>query len=95
MRRFNSAPFGGEGSPCRLLFSARSQEGSVCRHETGQHRCDQFRGFDGLPRLAAEHFGIRHEITMDTGRQLDAELDRLIVGTAESLSFSIAVLQLW
>jgi hypothetical protein len=39
--------------PCRLLLSARSQEGAVCRHKAGQHRADQFRGFDGLTRPAA------------------------------------------
>jgi DNA-binding transcriptional LysR family regulator len=69
----------GRKSACRSLFSARPRKGAICRHEAGQHRCDQLRRFDGLAGCSAECIRIGNEITMDCGREFHRELDRLVV----------------
>jgi hypothetical protein len=70
----------GRQSTCRSPFSARSREGSVCRHEALQHRDNEFRWLNGLAGLPAKQFGVGDEVTMDCGGQLDGEFDWLVVG---------------
>ena len=66
-------------SPCRSLFSARSQEGPVCGHEACQHGSDQLCRLKLLARFPRKKFSVSDEVTMDRGRELDGEFHRLVV----------------
>ena len=64
---------------CLLAFSSHSPEGSVCRHESCQHRRHELCGLKGLSSVPAEHLGVSNEVAMDRGRQLNGELYWLVV----------------
>jgi hypothetical protein len=72
-RRFASSPFG---------------ESAVGGHETREHWRDESGRFDiRLQHLAGERFGIGNKIAMDGGRELDRQLDRLVVLDRHKLEF--------
>jgi len=64
---------------CGLIL-ASTLEGSIRRHETSEHWCDQpCRIGDGLSTFTTQHFSISEQIAMDGSRKLNCELNRLIV----------------
>jgi hypothetical protein len=71
-------------------------EGAVRRHEARQHRPDQLCGLDdALAGLARERVAIGDQIAMEGCRQLDGQLDRLIVRDRSELQLRHGSLLTW
>jgi DNA-binding transcriptional LysR family regulator len=65
-----------------IVFSARSQEGTVCGHDAREHRTNELRRLQCLSVLTRQPLCIRDKIAMNCGRQLHGKLDRLVVRDA-------------